>query len=248
MVVSLRGHVSVFFVLSLLCLWLSSGFSPLGVDPGFCFESFSRSLFHFPFWWGTSFRPRSLRRRLPPLQSLSLMSSAVSGLGLSSVFPSRMVSVPTLLLILSVHAALFLASVFSSLRPLHPEFQFFLVCVLAGSSSRLLPRSDLSFLRDGVALWNESVDSVGSFAFFSWSFSRTLYTTGWFCCRSLPLFSTSSFLDFCEFFFPSSHMCCVLECGLSWVCAAWFVVLLFGILAPPLSVLLFSSLHTVQFL
>ena len=133
--------------------------------------------------------------------------------------------------------------------PLLPAFWFFLVCILVGSSSsRLLSRSDLSSLCDGVALWDESVDLVGSFAFFFGSFSRTLYTTGWFCCRSMPLFSSSCFLGSCEFFFYSSHMCCVLVCGLSWVCAPWLVVFLFGILSPPLSVLLFCSLHTVQFL
>ena len=141
-----------------------------------------------------------------------------------------MVSVPALLLVLSVHAALFLASVFSALRPLHPTFRF-LVCFLAGSfSSSLLPRSDLSSLCDGVALWDESVDSVGSFAFFSGAFSRPLYTTGWFRCRSLPLFSSSSFLDFCGFFFPSSHLCCVWACSFSRLCAPWFVVLLYAIL------------------
>ena len=60
-VVSLRGLVSVFFYplpsrrfAFLGYLWLS-------------FDSFSHSIFHCPFWWGTPFRPRSLWMPLPSL-------------------------------------------------------------------------------------------------------------------------------------------------------------------------------------
>ena len=69
--VSLWGRVSVFFCplppLSVVVFRLFA----LGVTPGFCFDSFSRSIFGFPFWWGTTFRPRSLQM---PLPSLSLVS------------------------------------------------------------------------------------------------------------------------------------------------------------------------------
>ena len=217
--------------------------SPLGMR-----QDFARSLFRFPFWWGMTL-VRVLFACLFCLFSLfPWCLFAFSGVDLRSVFPSHVVSVPALL-ILSICVALFLASVFSSLRPLHPAFRFFLVCVLAVFVFFTFAASFRSqFIHDGVALWDESVDSVGYFAFLSGSFRQPLCTTIWFRCRSLPLFSSSSFLGFCAFFFPSSHVWCVLVCGLSWVCAPWFIVLLFGILSPPLSVLLFSSLRTVQFL
>ena len=87
-------------------------FRPLGLPLTFL-GSLSRSGFHFHFLWDTPFHPRSFRLALPSLQSLfPWCLSAVGGLGLRSEFPLVWFCVPALLLILSVRAALFLASVF----------------------------------------------------------------------------------------------------------------------------------------
>ena len=127
--------------------------SPLGMR-----QDFARSLFHFPFWWGMTL-VRVLFACLFCLFSLfPWCLFAFSGVGLLSVFPFHVVSVPAHLLILSICAALFLASVFSSLRPLHPAFRFFLVCVLAVFFFFTFAASFRSqFIHDGVALWDESL-------------------------------------------------------------------------------------------
>ena len=145
--VSLWDSVSVLLSSTSFVCGCLPGFSPFGVASGFPWVSPS---IYFPlsFRWFPPFRPRSLRLTFHLFSLFPWCLSAVSGLGLHSLFPSCVVSVPALPLSLSVRAALFLASVFSSLRPLHPAFQFFLVCILAGSSSSpLLPRLCLCLIR-----------------------------------------------------------------------------------------------------
>ena len=165
--VSLWGRVSVLLSSTFFVCGCLLRFSPFEVASGFPWVSLSRSGFRFPFWW------------VPPFSSLfSSVDVSVSSLSFLGVFPRLAASVsvlcsllvwfcvPALLLSWSVRAAFFLASAFSSLRALHPAFQFFLVWVLAGSYPSL-PCSDLSSHRDGAALWDESVALVGSFVVFS---------------------------------------------------------------------------------
>ena len=64
---------------------------------------------------------------------------------------------------------LFLTLVFSSLQPLHPAFWFLLGQRPCGVSFTFAASFGSQFLRDGVALWDESVASVGSFSPFSGS-------------------------------------------------------------------------------
>ena len=141
------------------------------------------------------------------ISSVSFLGVFLRMVASASVLCSPLVwfCVPALLLILSVCAALFLASVFSSLRPLHPAFRFFLVWGLAGSSPSL-PRSDLSSLSDGVALWDESVASVGSFIFSGFLVGLCILLTGSLLLFLSPGFFSGHFLSFSIRMCPSGSL------------------------------------------
>ena len=183
------------------------GFSPFGVNSGFP-RGLSRSGFRFPFWWVTTFRPHSFRLTIRLFSLFPWCLSSVGGLGLRHEFPSRVVCVPALL-ILYIRVTLFLASLFSSLRPLPPAFRFFLVWILAGSPS--LPCLDLSSLSDRVTLWDESVASVGSIVFSSGFLVGLLCTVDWFS----PFVSVSGVLLDPSFCSPSRCVLRVLSIPLS---------------------------------
>ena len=181
------GLVSVFFSSTSFVYGCLPGFATFGLPPAFIGSlSLSLGLLSAFLQVVPPYRPRSLRLSLPLFSLFPWFLSAVSGIGLRSVFTSLWF-LSLLFFFCSVHT-------WSSL----PCFGVFFVAAATlafrsswsvslrfSSYSPLLPRSDLSSLCDGVALWDESVASVGSFAF-SGSFSRTLYTAGWFRCHSLP--------------------------------------------------------------
>ena len=93
------------------------------------------------------------------------------------------------------------------------------------SSSLLCVRSVLQFLRlgspFGVSLSLPlPCGSSSHFLSFHW------------ILRCIPLpFSSSSFIVFCEVFFPSSCVCCVPGCCFCWRCAQGVVVLFCGVLS-----------------
>ena len=196
-VVSLWGRVSVSSILP--------GVSPFGVASGFPCVSLS-------IWFPLSFLvayafSSSFSSVDASISSVSFLGVFLRMVASASVLCSPLVwfCVPALLLILSVRAALFLASVFSSLRPLHPAFRFFLVWGLAGSSPSL-PRSDLSSLSDGVALWDESFASVGSFIFSGFLVGLCILLTGSLFLFLSPGFFSGHFLSFSIRVCPSGSL------------------------------------------
>ena len=173
MVVSLWGCVSVFLSSTSSSAVTLPAFHPLGLPLAF-FSSLSLFLLSASFWW---FPPLSLFSSVdvPSLLSPSLLSfhgRCPRSLFFVPLFPDLWFMSLLFFLCACPHAALFLPSVFSSLRPLHPAFRLFLVCFLAVFFLLTFAASFGSrFLRDGVALWNESLASISSFACFSESFS-----------------------------------------------------------------------------
>ena len=138
-----------------------------------------------------------------------------------------MACVPALLLLsLSTSfGAFFLSASTSDLLVLFSVFLLIHLAALFGSQ----------FLRDGVALWAESVALVGFFALFSGSFLDLCPLIS--CALSFSIrFSSSSFLAFCEFLLFLScvlyfalwlllRVCDVVHCPPLWGSSSAFVYL-----------------------
>ena len=174
MVISLCGRVSVFFFpLPPSSVVALPAFRPLGLPLTFFNHSFL--LLTLPSGCFCLYHHLFSSVDVPSLSYRSSLSFCGGGLGHGSVYPgpgfcpcssSVLVRIcVSSLLWCFLHCSLYIRPFGSSWSA---SFRFFFLFTFAASFGS-------QFLRNGVALWDESVASVGSFAFFSGSFSGSLY-------------------------------------------------------------------------